>query len=69
MPLYREKVVPVIVVSMDAGAERLASFTRGALPVVPPLGRLPADVRGRDALLGELQQTLTRRKGVAALGC
>jgi hypothetical protein len=45
-----------------AGAGRLASFARGALPVVPPLGRLPADVRGRDALLGELRQSLTRRK-------
>jgi hypothetical protein len=31
-----------------------APFVRGALPVVPPLGRLPADIRGRDALLAEL---------------
>lgn len=38
---------------------------RGALPVSPPLGRLPAGVRGRDALLTELGQPLTgwRRRG------
>ncbi len=28
------------------------------LPVAPPLGKLPADVRGRDALLGELRRAL-----------
>ena len=34
----------------------------GALPVTPPLGRLPLDVRGRDPLLGEFRRLLTRRK-------
>lgn len=34
---------------------------RGALPVAPPLGRLPADVRGRVALLAELRQSVTGR--------
>jgi CRP-like cAMP-binding protein/tetratricopeptide (TPR) repeat protein len=28
------------------------------LPVAPPLGKLPADVRGRDGLLGELRRAL-----------
>jgi tetratricopeptide (TPR) repeat protein len=36
--------------------------TRGALPVAPPLGRLPADVRGRDPLLAELRHSLRRWK-------
>jgi CRP-like cAMP-binding protein/tetratricopeptide (TPR) repeat protein len=31
---------------------------RGPLPVAPPLGKLPAAVRGRDALLGELRRAL-----------
>jgi len=35
----------------------------GVLPVVAPLGRLPADVRGRDALLAELCRPLSRRGG------
>jgi CRP-like cAMP-binding protein/tetratricopeptide (TPR) repeat protein len=30
----------------------------GPLPVAPPLGKLPADVRGRDGLLGELRRAL-----------
>ena len=34
----------------------------GGLPVTAPLGRLPADVRGRDALLAELRAALTRRR-------
>jgi tetratricopeptide (TPR) repeat protein len=34
----------------------------GALPVTPPVGRLPIDIRGRDALLAELRQSLVRRK-------
>lgn len=34
----------------------------GALPVAPPVGRLPIDIRGRDGLLAELRESLTRRK-------
>jgi tetratricopeptide (TPR) repeat protein len=34
----------------------------GALSVTPPVGRLPSDVRGRDALLAELRRSLIRRK-------
>ena len=30
----------------------------GPLPVAPPLGKLPPDVRGRDGLLGELRRAL-----------
>jgi CRP-like cAMP-binding protein/tetratricopeptide (TPR) repeat protein len=30
----------------------------GPLPVAPPLGKLPAEVRGRDGLLGELRRAL-----------
>ncbi len=33
----------------------------GGLPVAVPLGRLPAEVRGRDTLLAELRRPLTRR--------
>ncbi|HEX2743931.1 MAG TPA: tetratricopeptide repeat protein [Streptosporangiaceae bacterium] len=32
----------------------------GPLPVAPPLGKLPLDVRGRDGLLGELRRALRR---------
>jgi tetratricopeptide (TPR) repeat protein len=34
----------------------------GALPVAPPVGRLPVDVRGRDAVLAELRKALLRRE-------
>jgi len=34
----------------------------GALPVAPPVGRLPVDVRGRDALLAEVRRSLIERK-------
>ncbi|HEV2374139.1 MAG TPA: tetratricopeptide repeat protein [Streptosporangiaceae bacterium] len=34
----------------------------GALSVAPPVGRLPADVRGRGPLLAELRQALTHRR-------
>jgi len=34
----------------------------GALPVTPPVGRLPVDVRGRRALMAELRQSLIRYK-------
>lgn len=33
----------------------------GGLPVAVPLGRLPADIRGRDGLLAELRRPLTYR--------
>jgi hypothetical protein len=34
-----------------------------ALPVTLPLGRLPAEIRGRDALLDELSRLLVSRPG------
>src|SRR5215472_17393627 len=39
----------------------------GGLPVAVPLGRLPVEVRGRDALLGELCQSFGRRLLAARL--
>jgi CRP-like cAMP-binding protein/tetratricopeptide (TPR) repeat protein len=41
----------------DGQAPRPGSWP-GPLPVAPPLGKLPADVRGRDGLLGELRRAL-----------
>lgn len=43
------------------GESPLVAAGRGELPVTAPLGRLPADVRGRDVLLAELRRQLTRR--------
>ena len=42
-------------------AGEMAASEAGGLPVTVPLGRLPAAVRGRDALLRELGQTLARK--------
>ena len=33
----------------------------GALPVAPPVGRLPSNIRGRDAIMAELHRSLMRR--------
>ena len=44
----------------DVGRSRAAG--RGELPVTAPVGRLPADVRGRDVLLAELRRPLIRRR-------
>lgn len=42
--------------------ERPAPAVLGALPVAAPMGRLPVDVRGRDALLAESRRSLIRGK-------
>ena len=46
-------------------ADRLRQYNRrasevvpGPLPVAPPLGKLPPEVRGRDGLIGELRRAL-----------
>lgn len=41
-------------------AEKAVLPVRGALPVAPPTGRLPAGIHGRDTLLDELAQPLKR---------
>ena len=43
------------------GGEMPPSGTNG-LPVTVPLGRLPAEVRGRDTLLDELRRALARKR-------
>ena len=49
--------VPLAVPAAGAGAA-----DAGLLPVSVPLGRLPAEVRGRDGLLAEIRRSLTRRR-------
>ena len=44
----------------ERGSER-ADFRANGLPVAVPMGRLPPEVRGRDALLAELRGSLARR--------
>jgi len=41
--------------------QQLSSHDAGGLPVAVPLGRLPAEIRGRDGLLAELRRPLARR--------
>src|SRR5215831_9795560 len=48
--------------ALPALRPQAAGFVSEALPVTPPVGGLPVDVRGRDGLLAELQQALLRRK-------
>jgi len=50
-------------------AGRAAGADDGSrLPVAAPFGRLPAEIRGRDALLGELRTALTHRRGPGGPG-
>jgi Tetratricopeptide repeat len=44
-----------------ASTQKTSVAGTGALPVAVPLGRLPAEIRGRDALLAELRRPLARR--------
>jgi tetratricopeptide (TPR) repeat protein len=41
--------------------QQLSSHDAGGLPVAVPLGRLPAEIRGRDGLRAELRRPLGRR--------
>jgi len=45
----------------QAGTRKTSATGTGGLPVAVPLGRLPAEVRGRGALLAELRRPLTTR--------
>ena len=45
----------------EVSGDEPAMSADSGLPVTVPLGRLPADVRGRDGLLAELRQALERR--------
>jgi tetratricopeptide (TPR) repeat protein len=48
------------------GSRTSLGSEEGELPVAVPLGRLPAKIRGRDALLAELRRPLTRRTAFSA---
>ena len=51
-------VAPTLSPSVAAAGARASVQAPGPLPVAPPLGKLPSDVRGRDGLLGELRRAL-----------
>src|SRR5690348_6941185 len=44
-----------------SSAAKSSEFATDGLPVAVPLGRLPGEVRGRDSLLSELQDSLVAR--------
>jgi len=46
----------------SSGQEAQERSVPGTLPVTPPVGKLPVDVRGRDVLLAELRRALMGRK-------
>ena len=50
--------VPLAAPPLAAADARASVQAPGPLPVAPPLGKLPPEVRGRDGLIGELRRAL-----------
>src|SRR5271165_3876442 len=60
--LKRAPIAAAVPLALPVPAAGAGASDAGLLPVSVPLGRLPAEVRGRDVLLAEMRRPLTRRR-------
>ena len=60
--LKRAPIAAAVPLALPVPVAGAGACDAGLLPVSVPLGRLPAEVRGRDVLLAEMRRPLTRRR-------